>query len=378
MGATLAPGVMPAAIDRIMKPALRHAPKQVLLLLAAVILLTSSCQLNEVAPTTNPTETLFPGQTEAITVYFTDPTDPAASSYRGGVDEILAAAIDQAQAAVDLAVYDLNLWCLRDALIAAHQRGVTVRMVTESDNLDEPEMQQLREAGIEVLGDRREGLMHNKFVIIDRWEVWTGSTNFTTSGVYRNDNNLVRIRSSRLAQDYTAEFEEMFLDDAFGPGSPANTPYPQLTVDGVPLEVYFSPDDGVLNHILTLVGSAQQSVYFMAYSFTADELAEVLLARAAAGVEVKGVFEADQYSANIGTEFDHLLDGGLAVRLDGNPDHMHHKVILIDGQIVITGSYNFSANAEETNDENLLVIHSPDVAALFLVEFQRVYNLAQP
>ncbi len=378
MGATLAPGVMPAAIDRIMKPALRHAPKQVLLLLAAVILLTSGCQHNEAAPTANPTEIPSPGQTEAITVYFTDPTDPAASSYRGGVDEILAAAIDQAQAAVDLAVYDLNLWCLRDALIAAHQRGVTVRMVTESDNLDEPEMQQLREAGIEVLGDRREGLMHNKFVIIDRWEVWTGSTNFTTSGVYRNDNNLVRIRSSRLAQDYIAEFEEMFLDDAFGPGSPANTSYPQLTVDGVPLEVYFSPDDGVSNHILTLVGSAQQSVYFMAYSFTADELAEVLLARAAAGVEVKGVFEADQYSANIGTEFDHLLDGGLPVRLDGNPDHMHHKVILIDGQIVITGSYNFSANAEEVNDENVLVIHSASVASLFLAEFQRVYNLAQP
>jgi phosphatidylserine/phosphatidylglycerophosphate/cardiolipin synthase-like enzyme len=369
---------MPATREQIMKPARRHPIKQILLPLAVITFLAGGCQLNEAAPTANPTEIPSPGLTEAISVYFTDPTDPAASSYRGGVDEMLVAAIAQAQAAVDLAVYDLNLWSLRDALIAAHRRGVTVRMVTESDNLDEPEMQQLREAGIEVLGDRREGLMHNKFVIIDRWEVWTGSTNFTTSGVYRNDNNLVRIRSSRLAQDYTAEFEEMFLDDAFGPGSPANTPYPQLTVDGIPLEVYFSPDDGVLNHILALVGSAQQSVYFMAYSFTADELAEVLLARAAVGVEVMGVFEADQYNANIGTEFDRLLDGGLPVRLDGNPDHMHHKVILIDGQIVITGSYNFSANAEEVNNENVLVIHSADVAALFLAEFQRVYNSAQP
>ena len=368
----------PASGKRMIKPALCHLAKPTVLLLALIILLNSGCQPNGTTPTAISTEIPAPGQSETITIYFTDPTNPAADTYRGGIDEILVAAIDQAQAAVDLAMYDLNLWSLRDALIAAHQRGVTVRMVTESDNLDEPEMEQLREAGIEVLGDRREGLMHNKFVIIDRWEVWSGSTNMTTGGVYRNDNNLVRIRSSRLAQDYTAEFEEMFLEDDFGPGSPANTPYPQFSVDGIPLEVYFSPDDNVLKHILALVGGAQQSVDFMAYSFTSDALAEALLARAAAGVEVRGVFEANQYSANVGTEFDHLLDGGLPVRLDGNPDHMHHKVIIIDRQTVITGSYNFSANAEENNDENLLVIHSPDVAALFLGEFQRVYNLAQP
>jgi phosphatidylserine/phosphatidylglycerophosphate/cardiolipin synthase-like enzyme len=361
-----------------MKPTLHHPPKRAILLLAAVIFLSNGCTVNEAAPTANSSEAPSPGPTEAITVYFTDPNDPAASSYRGGVDEILASAIGQAQAAVDLAMYDLNLWSLRDALIAAHQRGVSVRMVTESDNLDEPEMQELRDAGIEVLGDRREGLMHNKFVIIDRWEVWAGSTNFTTGGVYRNDNNLVRIRSSRLAQDYTTEFEEMFLNDAFGPGSPANTPFPQLTVDDIPLQVYFSPDDGVLNHLLDLVEGAQQSVYFMAYSFTSDALAEALLARAAAGVEVMGVFEADQYSANIGTEFDRLLAGGLPVRLDGNPDHMHHKVLIIDERIIITGSYNFTANAEKRNDENLLMIDDPALAHLYLAEFQRVFDLAAP
>jgi phosphatidylserine/phosphatidylglycerophosphate/cardiolipin synthase-like enzyme len=369
---------MPASGKRMKKPVLCSLAKPAVWLMALVTLLSSGCQPDDAAPTAISTEISPPGQNEAISVYFTDPTDPAADTYRGGIDAMLADAIDQAQAAVDMAMYDLNLWSLRDVLIAAHQRGVSVRMVTESDNLDEPDIQALREAGIEVLGDRREGLMHNKFVIIDRWEVWSGSTNLTTGGVYRNDNNLVRIRSSRLAQDFTTEFEEMFLDDDFGSGSPANTPYPQLSVDGIPLEVYFSPDDHVLKHMLALVDGARQSVYFMAYSFTSDQLAQALLARAAAGIEVRGVFEADQYSANIGTEFDHLLEGGLPVRLDGNPNHMHHKVIIIDGQTVITGSYNFSANAEETNDENLLVIHSPDVAALYLVEFQRVYNLAQP
>jgi phosphatidylserine/phosphatidylglycerophosphate/cardiolipin synthase-like enzyme len=65
-------------------------------------------------------------------------------------------------------------------LIDAHRRGVTVRLVTESDYIDVPEIQELREAGIPVLGDRREGRMHNKFVVIDRQEVWTGSLNLFT------------------------------------------------------------------------------------------------------------------------------------------------------------------------------------------------------
>jgi phosphatidylserine/phosphatidylglycerophosphate/cardiolipin synthase-like enzyme len=361
-----------------MKPALCHPSKKTSLLLALVTWLVSGCQPDPMMPTTIPAWTASPTAIEAITVYFIDPSDPNAASYRGGVDEILVEAIGQAQAEVALAVYDLNLWSVRDALIAAHQRGVTVRMVTESDNLDEPEIQDLREAGIEVLGDRREGLMHNKFVIIDRWEVWTGSTNLTTGGVYRNDNNLVRIRSTRLAQDYITEFEEMFLDDAFGPNSPANTPYPGLNVDGIPLQVYFSPDDGVLNHLLALVDQAQHSVYFMAYSFTSDELGEALLGRAADGVKVMGVFETDQYYANIGTEFDRLVEGALSVRLDGNPSHMHHKVLIIDERIVITGSYNFSDNAEQRNDENLLVIEDPALAQLYLNEFQRVFALATP
>jgi phosphatidylserine/phosphatidylglycerophosphate/cardiolipin synthase-like enzyme len=277
-----------------------------------------------------------------------------------------------------VAAYDFNLWSLRDALVAAHKNGVTVRVVVESDNLDELEIQDLIEEGIEVLGDRREGLMHNKFVIIDRLEVWTGSMNFTTNGAYLNDNNLLRIRSSRLAEDYTVEFEEMFVEDLFGPDDRSATPYPRLTIEGTQVEVYFSPDDGTLARLLELVGAAQESIYFLAYSFTSDELAAAMLARADDKVIVAGVFEESQYESNIGTEFDNFRLAGVSVYLDGNPRNMHHKVIIIDEQIVVTGSYNFSANAEDRNDENTLIIHGVEIAARFMQEFQRVLDKAEP
>jgi phosphatidylserine/phosphatidylglycerophosphate/cardiolipin synthase-like enzyme len=250
-------------------------------------------------------------------------------------------------------------------------------MVTESDNMDEPEIGELRQAGIEVLGDRHEGLMHNKFLVIDRQEVWTGSANFNIGSFYKNDNNLIRIRSSRLAEDYTVEFEEMFLDDQFGPGSPVNTPYPTLTIDGSRLEVYFSPDDGALDRLLDVVSEAQKSIYFLAYSFTSDRLAEAVTERGQQGVALKGVFEEDQYESNTGTEFDNLLAAGFDIRLDGNPQQMHHKVFIIDEAVVVTGSYNFSANAEKRNDENLLILYNPEIASLYLEEFWRVFELSK-
>jgi phosphatidylserine/phosphatidylglycerophosphate/cardiolipin synthase-like enzyme len=254
----------------------------------------------------------------------------------------------EARLSVDVAIYDLNLWSLRDTLIEAHRRGLNVRVVTESDNLDEPEIQELEEAGIPVLGDRREGLMHHKFAVIDHLEVWTGSMNYTTTDVYLNDNNLVRMRSSRLAEDYTVEFEEMFVDDRFGPSSQQNTPDTTVTVDGTPLEVYFSPDDGTQDRLLDLIQAAESSIDFMVYSFTSDEIADAVIARAAEGVQVRGVLEEAQYESNIGTEYDRLRAAGLDVWLDGNPRNMHHKVMIIDERILVTGSY-LSSNAEESN-----------------------------
>ena len=250
-------------------------------------------------------------------------------------------------------------------------------MVTESDNLDRPEIQELADAGIPVLGDRREGRMHNKFVIIDRQEVWTGSMNFTVSEGYRNNNNLIRVRSSRLAENYLVEFEEMFLDYQFGSDSPANTPNPVLRMGGTEIEVYFSPDDGTIDRLLGLVGDAQDEILFMAYSFTDDELAQAILERAREGVVVAGVFDESQALSNQGGEYANLMENELAVRLDGNRYGMHHKVFIIDGRLVITGSYNFSNNAKTRNDENTLVIHDPEIAELYREEFARVWGIAQ-
>jgi phosphatidylserine/phosphatidylglycerophosphate/cardiolipin synthase-like enzyme len=322
-------------------------------------------------PTLQATE-LAPSGRAQIQVFFTDPG--STDGYRGGHDEKLADAIALARVSVDVAAFDLNLWSIRDALLDAHRRGVQVRMVTDSDNLDEPEIQDLKDAGMPVVGDRREALMHNKFVVIDRQEVWTGSMNLTVNSAYRNNDNLLRLRSQPLAENYRAEFEEMFTDDQFGPGSPANTINPRLEIGSVVVENYFSPDDGVAAHLVALIENAQESIYILAYSFTSDELSQAIQERAAAGVNVAGVFEESQVESNSGGEFENFLKAGIDVRLDGNRNNMHHKIIIIDNEIVVTGSYNFSYNAENKNDENVLILFDPQLASLYAQEFARIFS----
>ncbi|MBE0682661.1 MAG: DUF1669 domain-containing protein [Anaerolineales bacterium] len=306
-------------------------------------------------------------------LYFTNPESPLATQRTGGIDGPLAAAIDSAKLSVDVAVYSLSLNSIRDALLRAHDRGVRVRLVMESDNLDRADPQKLKDAGIPILGDRREGLMHNKFAVIDNSEVWTGSANFTDSGAYDDNNNLIRIRSVKLAENFTREFEEMFIDDKFGDNIVSETPNPRVTIDGTPVDTYFSPDDDVQASFLEIVYAAQESIYFMAFSFTADPIGEAVRARAEDGVTVAGVMDTEQVNSNVGTEFDAFNQAGLDVYRDNIDGQMHHKVMIVDESIVIFGSYNFTNSAEERNDETLLVIYNEEIAAQFIAEFQRVY-----
>ena len=312
-----------------------------------------------------------------IDIYFTDPESPLASQETGGLDGPLAASIDTARLTVDVAIYSMSLRSIRDALIRAHERGVQVRVVMESDNMDRSAPQALIDAGIPVVGDRRESLMHDKFVVIDRSEIWLGSMNFTYSGAYEDNNQLIHIRSIKMAENYTTEFEEMFVDDMFGDRVVPETPNPEVTIDGTDMEVYFSPDDGVANRIYEILNEAEESIYFMAFSFTTDEFGEIIREQAENGLTIAGVMEEEQVKSNVGTEYDFFKQAGLDVVIDGNEGQMHHKTMIVDEKIVITGSYNLSRSAETRNDENVLVIYNEKITDFFLQEFQRIYQQAQ-
>jgi len=321
------------------------------------------------------------GQSDWWQVYFTDRLtmgDP--NHISGSIEEKLIERINAAQTSIHIASFEFDLTLVADALIAAHNRGVDVRWVTDNefgiDADSEPgrgQFAMLQAAGIEVRADTRTALMHNKFWIFDGQILWTGSTNITESGIFVQDNNTIVFNSPELAAIYEREFLEMW-DGKFGPKSPSQLADQSLSLNGTPIQVIFTSEDPALEPtIVPLVSRATSSIHFLAFSFTDFPLADAMVQRAKAGVTVSGVIDKTQ-SGGTGSELGTLFCAGIAVRQDGNPQFMHNKVIIVDERYVVTGSLNYSTSAEESNDENVIIIDNPEIASLYLQDFNKVFS----
>ncbi len=311
-------------------------------------------------------------------VHFTNPQFPDEEATRqDNVAEALIDIINSAQSSIDMAIYELNRDNIGDAILAARDRGVQVRLVTDSDELEELEtLIHLEEEGIPIITDERRALMHNKFVVIDQQAVWTGSWNMTPNGSFRNNNHAIYIQSPELAENYLAEFNEMFVDEEFGPTSSVNTINPRVIINGTLIETCFAPEDECGDKLVVLVRQAQKSIRFMAFSFTHDAISEAVRDRGNDDIIVQGIFET-RGSETDSSEYNRMRRRGMDVLQDGNPYTFHHKAFIIDDETVVLGSFNFSNNADNSNDENILIVHNADIAQQFLNEFERVYAQAQ-
>lgn len=355
-----------------------------LLALVAAAYWFTQQQQRQPGPTTAPSPAAVSDLWE---VAFTSPLIPDdRSRHRGGIDERLAALMDRASRTLDVAIYELDLPSVASAMARAAQRGVRVRMVTDTDTVEDTRNEEtqaalktVRDAGIAIVADNRQPIMHHKFTVVDNTWVQTGSWNYTIGDTYRLNNNQAIFRSPELAQNYTAEFEKMFNQKQFGPNKARGVPNPTVSVGDLRIETYFSSQDKPSGRIIERINQAQRTIRFLAFSFTHNEIGDAMIARARAGVDVQGVFE----TTGSNTQFSEMgrMRGAnlpnLVVVQDGNPYVMHHKVIVVDERVTIFGSYNFSDNAENGNDENLLIVEGAAFAAQFEQEFQRVQAMAR-
>lgn len=305
--------------------------------------------------------------------YRNDPELP--KNDEDNIDRHLETFIDDARVALDAAIFQLGSQRIAMALIRAHKRGVQVRVVSDADFMHDREMEQLVDAGIPIRFDQRSALMHNKFFVADGMRVWTGSYNATDNCSFRNNNNAVQIASRDLAENYELEFDEMFLDGKFGPRSPSLLPHNPVKVGSADVYSYFAPEDDVPAKIVRIVRTARRSIHLMAFSFSDQEIGLAMIKAAGDGVDVEGVIETvgSRGPRSQAARFD---SSGIQLLRDGNNRLMHHKVIIVDGLWTITGSYNFTASAASSNDENLLIIKSPDVARVFEAEYRRIRAMA--
>ena len=343
-----------------------------------------------------------------INVYFSKSTNPSVAlsetARTKDLSSVLLARINAAQHSIDFCTYSLSGTVganIASAMIAAKNRGVSIRVIGEKDNQGTAPWSTLKNGGITVIDDGYDvinggkGLMHNKFFVFDYrdtssatddWVV-TGSWNATDPGTNNDAQNLLEIEDQSLAAAYTMEFNEMWGSSTntpnqtlsrFGARKTNNTPH-QFSIGGVPIQLYFSPSDQVTSHINGELNTATASIDIAMLTFTRDELAQTLIEKKADGVKVHVILDNN---SDLGNEFSTLQSGGVDILLKASSlgGLLHHKYAVVDGEnptapdpAVITGSHNWSSSAETSNNENTLIIHSKRIANLYLQEFKQRY-----
>jgi competence ComEA-like helix-hairpin-helix protein len=411
-------------------------------------------------------------QDSFIQVYFNHSeaavyTDPYREQSRLGDDleQIVVDTIASAESRVDVAVQELRLPKIAQALAELHQAGVNIRVILENNysrpwsdftkaeiqqlsdrekdryseffqladinqdgELSQSEIQQrdalliLSNSKVPMIDDTEDGskgtgLMHHKFVIVDGQTVIVSSANFTLSGIHGdflqpgsrgNANHVLIINSPELATIFTDEFNLLWGD---GEGGETDSLFGlQKTIRGAEalnignsqVQVQFSPtsktkpweisSNGLINRVLN---TANQSVDFALFVFSAQDLVNSLENVSQQGVKIRGLIDPsfayryyseglDMMGIALGNQCKYELDNHpwqQPISTVGIPnlapgDKLHHKFGIVDNQTIITGSHNWSEAANTTNDETVLIIKNSVVAAHFKREFERLYQTA--
>jgi phosphatidylserine/phosphatidylglycerophosphate/cardiolipin synthase-like enzyme len=326
------------------------------------------------------------------TLFFTHNLPPPAEPHAvTSLEQGLLVRIDAAQVSIDAVLYEFDRASVRDALLAAHARGVRVRVVTDdatrSGGEDGPVYAALAAAGIAVRDDAVAGegsRIHDKYFIFDRKRVWTGSANLTTADFAANHNHALVVNAPAVAALYQHDFDELWAG-RFGTAK-RPSPATQATVNGHALEVYFSPQDGALDQVIAAVNTAQATIDFAILQLRDDALAEALAAAQARGVRVRGLMDAG--SADDGESDDEALcAAGVALRVEATPGRMHHKLMVIDalrppaegaGPRAVAGSLNWTEPGRTVSSENTLILHEPALVAAFAAEFETMWAQMPP
>ncbi len=138
-----------------------------------------------------------------------------------------------------------------------------------------------------------------------------------------------------------------------------------ISLHDAPAQVFFSPHDGATSAIIKEIASAKSEILVQAYSFTSAPIAKALLDAHKRRIRVEAILDKSQKKERY-TSATFLSNSGVPVYIDADHAIAHNKIMVIDREVVITGSFNFTKAAEERNAENLLIIRSRDLAAKYI------------
>lgn len=325
------------------------------------------------------------------------------------LEEVIIDFINGAEKSLDIAVQEIDSAKIAQAIIDARWRGIKVRVVvehdyifntkfpkglvkpleadTEEEGLRRSQWEELRNPeyiktnrdihaallrnGVDVKADYNlHHFFHQKFIVRDprktkalpKTGVLTGSTNFTWTGTHKNLNNVVIFNDCKPTWEYKKEFDEVQSGVFGGAGSKHESKASTFNLGGVPVQVLFAPEHAPELEIMKQILKCQNQMRFAIFTFAGSSgIDDAMTAIRKSGIPIRGVMDplqGSQYWA--ATPW--LHGEGIELffpRKSPNFGKLHHKLTVVDEDIVVAGSMNYTVPANELNDENIFIIGSP-------------------
>jgi phosphatidylserine/phosphatidylglycerophosphate/cardiolipin synthase-like enzyme len=324
------------------------------------------------------------------------------------ISKTLVSIIDKTRRKMDLALYVISLPEVADAIVRAKERGVAVRIIMDYSTTfpsgaapaRSKELNMLIRSGV-VIATLRGGLMHNKFGIYDGKLVSSGSFNWTELADTKHFENILFRDQPEFLTGFRDYFNWMWIQAVPLSGFPFAVRNRQASDDIEPTIAFkgknwtsfsFSPKGGTEELVIKAIGRCKKSIDIAMFSFFSEDIARAVVRAKKRGVAVRIVLDKGN-ARNIirakgikGTGVDRnaakrlLRENGIDLKFSYGQDGpdgvgiLHHKFALFDGEMLETGSFNYSENADNNNYENAIFSTDAEEVRAFAREFEFLYG----
>ncbi len=300
---------------------------------------------------TNQNEVVFLPEKETPIVFYSNQTGD-------NLKAIVKAAIKNAKTSISLMIFSLTDYEIIDLLKEKADDGKGVQVLVICDAQATPDIEWKLGSNVTLCKRRDKGLMHQKLLVIDHSQTYLGSTNFTRESFMLHANLLIGIDSAPLAamiekKAYSIQKKEKW-----------KAPVIKISELGVKrekraLDFYFLPDEPVaLDRLIKTIESAKKSLKVAMYTFTHPKLAQALIDAHNRGVTVEVVMDNDSAKQTSRKVFLQLKREKVNVALSARAGLLHYKFVIVDDELLATGSANWTKAAFTTNDDNICFISS--------------------
>ena len=302
---------------------------------------------------------------------------PKSAGAPDDLEKVIVNFIDGAKKKLEIAVQELESEAITRAIVSARKRKVTVKLVLEQDYIREEHLRKdpwksngayeqnrlmfnvLLRSDIDVKVDYNTSIFHQKFIVRDRKSLLTGSTNFTPTGVDKNLNHVIIIDDQKVAKLYFREFKEI-QQGHFGKLNEGHDKAPaKINVSNIPVKVLFAPDHNPEMEIMKQMLRAKERIDFAIFTFSESSgIDDTMLCLLRQNMPVRGAFDKKQGMQKWSAVEKLKQKGAELYSIPGSKKigKLHHKLMVLDEQVVIGGSFNYTGPANSLNDENIIIL----------------------